>query len=117
MTDFIVILTAHIDERVRPEGFPKIIKDSTLVSFDNIEGLLKFVNNRVLFYAQTNGFTGVLDSSKMEDLRVVDTNRVFVPMRMITHITPFYKQVSGEVPFVTAEGGTELPSGKDVVKH
>lgn len=115
--DYLVTLSAHIDEHQRPESFPKVIKDTSFITIGTIEELLKFVNNRVLFYAQTNGFTGVLDASKMEDLRVVDTNRVWVPMRMITHITPFYKQITGEMPQISALGNTELASGKDVVKN
>lgn len=76
MSEYIVTLTAHIDEKRRPENFPKFIKDTVFVNLSGLEELLKFVNSRVLFYAQTRGFSGVLDSTKMEDLRVVDTNRV-----------------------------------------
>ena len=117
MPDWIVTFTGYIDERKRPERFPRVIKDVLAVSFQNSIELVNFVNARNEMYNRNQGMGINLDPSALEDLSIIDTKRVWVPMHMITHLTATIKNVIGEMPQISDAGITEMPSGKDVVKH
>ena len=115
--DYILTFTGYIDERKRPERFPRVIEDKIIWSFDKTEDLVNFVNNRVALYAKNQGMGVTLDEKVIEDLSIVDTNRMWVPLHMITHMTATYKAITGEMPQVSIAGVTEMPSGKEVVKN
>lgn len=115
--DYIVTFTAFIDERKRPERFPKVIKDVLPVTFNNGTELVNFVNARNEMYNRNQGMGVNLDPGSLEDLSIIDTKRVWVPMHMITHLTASIKALTGEMPQITNAGITEMPSGKEVVKH
>jgi len=117
MPDYIVTFTAYIDENKRPENFPKVIKDVLAVSFDTGLQLVDFVNKRNEMYNRNQGMGVNLDPGSLEDLSIIDTKRVWVPMHMITYLTAAIKPVTGEMPQITDAGITEMPSGKEVVKH
>jgi hypothetical protein len=117
MPEYLITFTAYIDARKRPENFPRVIQDKVVASFDSGPLLVDFVNKRVAVYAQNQGMGVTLDQDLIEDLSIIDTNRIWVPMHMITHFTATYKAITGEMPQVSALGLTEMPSGKEVVKH
>jgi hypothetical protein len=115
--DYIITFTGYIDERKRPENFPRKIEDVQVVSFPDGDALVNYVNKRVFMYAANQGMGVAIDKGAMEDMRIIDTNRMWVPTHMITHITATYKTIMGEMPQVAANGITEMPSGKDIVKN
>lgn len=117
MPSWVVTFTGYIDENKRPESFPKIIKDIMVVTFETGKELVEFVNLRNQLYNRNQGMGVPLDASALEDLTIIDTDRVWVPMHMITYLTAAVKPVTGELPHITEEGIVSMPSGKGVVKH
>ncbi|SRR6266446_9632311 len=117
MPDYVITFTGYIDERKRPENFPRTVQDVIAGPFETPAHLVNFVNERVALYAKNQGMGVTLDKSLMEDLRIVDTNRIWVPMHMITHFTAVYRAVVGEIPQISTSGEVSLPSGKEIVKH
>ncbi len=117
MLNYVVTFTGYIDQRKRPENFPTNIQDVVVGPFETSAHLVDFVNKRVALYAANQGMGVTLDQNLMEDLRIVDTNRMWVPMHMITHFTASYKSLTGEVPQISASGEVSLLSGKQIVKH
>ncbi len=85
---YYVEFTAFINERIRPEGFPREIK--VLEIFDNIESTahLQFkVNERFVQLATSAGLIVLKNPSEILESGVVTFDkRWFVPWHMITHM-------------------------------
>ena len=86
---YFVDFTAFIDERKRPEGFPKAIhiKDA----YNNIESLehLQYkVNERFVKLISGTGLVVLKDEDEVIDEgKITFDKRIYVPWHMITHMT------------------------------
>ena|SRR5271166_3021648 len=103
MPNYFVRFTAHIDERKRPENFPKeIYIDET---YENVEGgaqqIRQIANQRFLQLAMANGLVSLKKQETMEQELVTFDKRVYVPWHMITHMHMKVTQLV-EVPDVKA---------------
>lgn len=120
MTSYFVTFMAYIDERKRPENFPKVIHFSAMIHAENQEQLGGQVN-LLLFqnFVQPQGVGVRRDPYKTEEVGKQDLNdRMWIPMHMITHIIPVVKMIVGEVPFLNNETAkAELPSGEGIVQQ
>jgi hypothetical protein len=115
--DYLVTFVFHIDERKRPEGFPRQVRDLIIVSADSKQGLVTAVNTESLKYIRMQGASVRKDPYAMENPNKLDTERMFVPIHMITHFEAEVKTVTGELAVVDSTGLASMPSGKNVVKH
>lgn len=87
MQDFFVQFTAHIDERKRPENFPKqIYIRETYGNVQNVEQLATFLNKRFESLIKDPGLVVFKDIDDTIDSTAISFDkRVFVPWHMITH--------------------------------
>jgi hypothetical protein len=115
--DFLITFTGHIDERKRPENFPHKIYDLLLIAADNKDGVVKAINDYSKNYIRNGGMSVRIDPYAQEDPSVLDTDRMFVPLHMLTYFTADVKQISGEIAGVDLAGSASMPSGKAVVKN
>jgi hypothetical protein len=115
--NYLIVFIFHIDERKRPERFPKEIFDNVFVNSDTKQGLVDAVNNESVKYIRMQGVSVRKDPSAMEEPNKVDTARMFVPMHMITYFEAKVEPILGEMPVVDETGLASLPSGKEIVKH
>lgn len=114
MANYWVVFHAYIDELRRPENFPHVVKFAALIQADDHQSLVDQVNNVLLRPVQQQGIGTALDLSKTETAGQLDfSNRVWVPMHMISHIIPEVKLITNAQPFFeTAEDSAQLPEGE-----
>lgn len=88
MPNYFVVFTAHIDERKRPEGFPKevYVKEqyNDCQSADHIKVI---VNDRFIKLVTSAGLVVLKNPDEpLEENIFTFDKRVFVPWHMITHL-------------------------------
>lgn len=115
MPTFLFQFNGYIDERKRPENFPRVIHDILLWDCPNQQAVVNFVNDRCAMYTRNQGMGVKLDPYALETLGVLDTDRAWVPMHMITYLTAVHKPIVGELPGLAEDGQTVMPSGASVV--
>ena len=95
-SSYFVDFTAHIDERRRPENFPRQIHDKKL--WDKIESiphLQHLVNERFIQLVSSAGMVVLKDEDEpLIDGAITFDRRVFVPWHLITHMTVDVKLVN-----------------------
>ena|SRR5579863_10530655 len=88
MSSYVVEFTAHIDERKRPEGFPRSVQ--VIESYDEVqstEHLKAIVNSRVTSLAMAPGLVVFKNPTEIIDTGTISFNkRRFIPWHMITHL-------------------------------
>lgn len=88
MSSYVVRFTGYIDERKRPENFPKTVE--IIESYGHIESteqLKMLVNNRVTDLAMAPGLIALKNPTNMIDASHIAFNkRRFIPWHMITHL-------------------------------
>lgn len=106
MSDYYIEFEAHIDERKRPEGFPKsvFIKEQYM-NVETDEHLKQIFNDRVRVIVSNPGMVIYPDESTPIDAKLNFDQRVYVPWHMITH---FHGRVKLMTPAPVA--GTPLAS-------
>ena len=114
MSQYWVELTGHIDERKRPENFPKTVKFVTQVEASSNAMLVDEVSKALFVnFLRLGGVATRLDPHGMETLGETDvTQYTFTPVHMITHITPVVKLISDPSIAIFGEDKTdekELP--------
>lgn len=117
MSDYLITFTGYIDERKRPENFPRTIKEMIFVSADTNEQVVKAVNDYSLQYIRAQGMSVRNDPTSMEDSTILDTSRRWVPMHMLTHFDAKVKQITGKIPMFDKEGRIELDDDDKPVRN
>ena len=126
--DYLITAIGHIDETRRPryidEGrepkieFPKKIYDLHFIRTDGSDQMLvDEVNKKSAQYVRNNGMSVRFDPFGSEDMTKVTSDRMWVPMHMITHITVLFAPIVAEVPGFDVSGQLVNPSGKPIVKQ
>jgi hypothetical protein len=126
----ILTFVGHIDETKRPryidrehtQEFPTKIFDVMFIRVDESkgpEGIVNAVNTESLKYIRQQGMTvRTVPPGNLDDLAKVDSDRMFVPIHMITHITA---EVSGPImgpqTMVDSTGLARMPEGQTEEKH
>ena len=112
MKNFFVRFTGHINERIRPELFPKEVwVDYTLEDITD-EQLKKFVGDRMTDFIRQQGM--VVHKKQFE---IIDDNtltfdkKMFVPMTMISYMDLVVGIVHEQIPQEISEGKAALPDG------
>jgi len=109
---------AFIDERRRPENFPKQVYCVGTYFAQNNAQLAEQLNNEITTIIQNQGMIISVDPESTIDLTNVIANlegRVFIPMHMITHIRTQVKQM-GAMPIPTDTGVLDA-DGKKVIEY
>lgn len=111
MTEYFVTFTAYIDERKRPENFPKKIHSLAIVQADTVDQLVKNVNNLLVeAIVKNQGMAVPIEIAKMEKVGQLDfSNRMWVPLHMITHIVPSINIITPESVALPGMEITETP--------
>lgn len=122
MADYLLKFIGHIDRFKRPDGFPEKIYDLLFIRIDEKEGkngLVNAVNTESLKYIRLQGMTvRTVAPEQIEDLTKLDTDRMFVPLHMITHITAEVSgPIMGNAPAVDSTGLASTPTEKEQVKN
>lgn len=88
MSSYFVVYTAYIDERKRPENFPRYVQIREV--YDNIEStdhLKHAVNTYVTKMASAPGIVVFKDPDEIVDTSLITFDkRRFIPWHMITHV-------------------------------
>jgi hypothetical protein len=99
MTEYLVKWIGHLDELKRPENFPKEVEVAHLVEIQNAEELAAYARH-MLFenFVRPQGVGVALKPLKTEETGKLDLgDYTFIPIHMLTHITPYIRAVSGIV--------------------
>lgn len=115
--EYLITFVFHIDERKRPENFPKELRDLVMITSDSKQGLVNAINTESVKYIRMQGVSVRKDPYAAEDPNKLDTERMFVPLHMITHFEAEVKTITGEPAVIDSTGLASLPSGKEVVRH
>lgn len=94
MPSFFVHFIAHIDERKRPEGFPKEVYVDDTYGVENNEQLGKIVNRRFVELVSSSGLVVMKKYDETIDQSILSFDkRIFVPWHMITHLEVSVRQL------------------------
>ena len=115
--DYMIKHIGHVKEFGRPEYFPKKIYDVHLMRSDSKDDVVKSVDEIALKYIRYQGMSVRIDPSDLDDPSKFDTERMFVPMSMLSHITAEITPITGAMPLQDEKGEPILASGKDIVKQ
>ncbi len=99
MTQYLVKWIGHLDELKRPENFPKEVEVAHMVELQSAEELAAYAH-RMLFenFVRPQGVGVNLKPLKTEEVGKLDLrDYAFIPIHMLTHITPYVRAVSGIV--------------------
>src|SRR5579863_699282 len=105
---YFIVFSAYIDERKRPEGFPKVVKSSSIVQVDSPEELILQVEGLLYKNFVQHQSVGVhRDPSKVENLGQIDIgNRMWVPLHMITCVIPNISLITETTTVLDLEAGS-----------
>jgi len=120
MSEYFVRFAAHIDERKRPENFPKVVFIDETIGVESIDQLSENVNRRFKGLVSAPGLVVLKDPNEVLDTNVMTFDkRVFVPWHMITHFEAFVNLLTApptpddplniSVPAPVAEPAPETP--------
>jgi len=95
MSDYYVRFTGHIDERKRPEGFPRSVIIDESYSVENEAHLGQVVNERFKSLVQAPGIVVMKDANALVEHGIMTFDkRMYVPWHMITHFDAVIKLIS-----------------------
>jgi hypothetical protein len=84
---YFVNFVGFIDERKRPEGFPRKINDKQVFEVESLQHLQSMVNDRFIKLVSQSGLVVMKDDTEIQDEnKLTFDKRVFVPWHMITHM-------------------------------
>jgi hypothetical protein len=106
MPDYMVKIIGHIDVHRRPQGFPENAIQVHVVQNVDKAGLLDFVVKRTREIIYLQGMITSLDPAALIDPEKIDTNRAFVPMHMLTHLSSEVAQL--------VQPQSDLPDDADI---
>jgi hypothetical protein len=118
MPSYTAKFIAAIDERKRPEGFPKSVYCIGTYLAQNNSHLAEQLNNEMNTIIQQQGMMISTDPEATIDLSNVLVsleNRVFVPIHMITHIRTQVKMM-GAMP-IPVSTGVLTTDGKSTIEY
>jgi hypothetical protein len=85
--NYFVEFSAYVDERKRPENFPRVIHIQE--NYNNVESmthLRDIVNQRFISLVTSAGLIAMKDENKPVETKLTFDQRMFVPWHMITHM-------------------------------
>lgn len=86
MSEYLVRFIAHIDERKRPENFPKVISIDESFAVETLDQLSQGVNNRFKNLVSAPGIVALKNPDEILEQNVMTFDkRVYIPWHMITH--------------------------------
>jgi hypothetical protein len=114
---FLIEFLGRISWEGQSNGLPPKIYAYIIIDPENKEDVIKVVEAQSRQFIAAQGMAVAKDQGQLIDLRALNTNRIFVPMRWIVDISVEVRNITGEVPVEDETGATVLPSGKKVVEQ
>lgn len=95
LTSYFVDFIAHVDERKRPENFPRVVHDKQVFEVESIPHLQFVVNERFVKLVSQSGIVVFRnDDEPVDEGKITFDKRVFVPWHMITYMELDVKMVT-----------------------
>ena len=114
--DFMVRFVGHIDERRRPENFPREVYSDLLCRVEDDQGLKKAINDMCMVFLTQQCMVVPKVPGTMEDAKKLKPDaRMVVPLHMITYIDTITKRLSALTPQIGEGGLPELEDGTKVI--
>jgi hypothetical protein len=86
MPDYAIEFEGHIDERKRPEGFPRsVFVREQYQGIETDQQLKELYNSRFLTIVKQPGFVVYLEDQIIDGTSLSFDQRVYIPWHMITH--------------------------------
>jgi hypothetical protein len=87
-SEYFVEFTAYVNERIRPEGFPREVKlQDTFLNVESTEHLQYLVNDRFVKLVTSAGLVVLKDPDAITTIGVITFDkRRFIPWHMLTHM-------------------------------
>jgi len=104
MDQYLVTIIGHVNESVRPEGYPKQMKVLGVYSVPNAEKLKEYINTEIAAICRNGGMVVQRDSAQLVDISQLDPkDKLFVFNHMFTHLTTEVQRLvvlPPQVPFL-----------------
>lgn len=114
--DYLVRFIGHIDERKRPENFPKEVYSDLMVRVQAEKELKDAINQQSMVFITHQCMIVPKNPDAIQDMgKAVRDARMIVPLHMITHITTLTTHILGEIPEANLEGVLQLMDGTKAV--
>jgi hypothetical protein len=99
LSKYFVDFTAYVDERRRPENFPKEVHDKQVFEVESIPHLQYLVNERFIKLVTSAGMVVLKDEDEpLEEGKITFDRRVFVSWGILTHMTVSVRLISDGTP-------------------
>ena len=109
--NFLVRFTGHLNERIRPEGFPREIWVEYIEELSD-ENLKLFVQTRLGDFVRQQGMVVPKKQKEMEDeTKLTFDKKMFVPMGMIAFIDVQIAMIVVPLPQEVIDGKVQLGEG------
>lgn len=113
--NFFIRFTGHINERIRPEEFPKEIYVDYIVQDVSDEQVKNLVQMYMEQFVKQNGMVVKRNHSEMEDeTTLVFDKKMYVPMPIIAFITAEVSILADLMPQEISDGKVQLGDGKEM---
>lgn len=113
--NFFVRFIGHVNERIRPEGFPREIYVDYVLQEVTDEQLKNMVQAYMDQFVKQNGMVAKINHSETEDeTRLSFNKKMFVPMFMIAFIDISVSIIADLLPQEVTEGKVQLGEGKEI---
>lgn len=110
--DFYVRFTGHVNDRIRPEGFPREIYADFIWKVENEAELRYNINEMCKVFVGQHSMIVPRDPSGIEvPGKPTLDSRILVPIGMLSHISTTTKKIIGEMPMLSADGTAQLIDG------
>ena len=110
--DYMVRFVGHVDERKRPEGFPREIYSDIFCRVKNEQELKVAINEQSKVYIVQQCMVVPKEPGRMESLAKPEFDtRMLVPLHLITHITTITTKIVGEIPEINLDGAAAFADG------
>jgi hypothetical protein len=110
--DYMVRFIGHVDERKRPENFPREIYSDLIVRVRDEKDLKSSINAQSVIFITSQCMIVPKDPDAIQDTsKPVHDTRMIVPLHMLTHISTITTRILGEIPEINLEGYLQMPDG------
>ncbi len=115
MKNFFLRFTGHVNERIRPEGFPKEVYVDYVLQDCPDEQLKSLIQVYLDQFVKQNGMVVNRKQAEMEDQsKLVFNQKMYVPMYMIAFITVGASIIADLLPQEVTDGKVQLGDGKEM---
>jgi len=116
--EYLITIVGHVKEREYSKSFPyETIRQVIQQPVENKLQLVNAVQHYTQQIIEMGGMLVRVDPYAVIDVKKLDTERMWVPLLMLSHLTAEIALITGDIPTVGEGGSLVNIDGKEVTKQ